>query len=125
MSCRAEERTRRRGERDNERAMHRHLDRLLGVAVALGCASALGAGCLGEASSSDGGTTYGGTVFNEGFETASKTSYAAANVKLGTGTWNLADALIGTSGSDVKTGSRAARMRNSGHVTMGFDRSAG
>jgi len=35
------------------------------------------------------------------------------------------DALIGTSASDVKTGSKAARIRNSGHVTMRFDRSTG
>ena len=69
---------------------------------------------------------YGGTVtFTEGFEAGSKTSYAAADVTLATGTWNLNDALIGTSSSDVKTGSKAVRMRNSGHITMGFDRTTG
>ncbi|HEX7843206.1 MAG TPA: alkaline phosphatase family protein [Kofleriaceae bacterium] len=99
-------------------------DRVLPLTVALGLAGALSAGCLGEASSDD-GSLYAGSVFNEGFENGTKTSYAAGNVTLGTGAWNLNDALIGTSSSDVKTGSKAARLRNSGHITMGFDRTAG
>ena len=61
----------------------------------------------------------------EGFESGTKTAYAAANVTLGSGTWNLDDALIGTLSTDVKTGAQSARMRNSGHVTMLFDRTAG
>ena len=62
---------------------------------------------------------------SEGFETGTKTAYAAANVTLGSGIWNLNDALIGTLTTDVKTGSQSARVRNSGHITMGFDRTAG
>lgn len=61
----------------------------------------------------------------EGFETGSKTAYAAADVALGSGTWNLNDALIGTSASDVKNGTAAARVRNSGTITMKFDRTNG
>jgi hypothetical protein len=63
--------------------------------------------------------------FTEGFEAGTKTAYAAANVTLGSGTWNMSDALIGTSSSDVKTGSKAARVRNSGQITMGADHTTG
>ena len=104
--------------------MHLLHDRVLPLTIALGLAGALSAGCLGEASSED-GSLQTGSVFNEGFENGTKTSYTAANVTLGTGAWNLSDALIGTSSSDVKTGSKAARLRNSGHITMGFDRTTG
>lgn len=62
---------------------------------------------------------------SEGFETGSKTAYAAADVTLGSGTWNLNDALIGTSSSDRKNGSASARIRNSGKVTMKFNRTDG
>jgi endonuclease G len=62
---------------------------------------------------------------SEGFESGTKTAFAAANVTLGSGTWNLNDALIGTLSTDVKTGAQSARIRNSGHVTMLFDRTTG
>ncbi|TMQ04888.1 MAG: DNA/RNA non-specific endonuclease, partial [Deltaproteobacteria bacterium] len=61
----------------------------------------------------------------EGFESGTKTAYAVADVTLGTGTWNLDDALIGTLSTDVKTGAQSARVRNSGHITMRFDRATG
>src|SRR5689334_20874880 len=61
----------------------------------------------------------------EGFEAGSKAAYAAADVTLGTGTWSMDDALIGTTSSDVKTGAKAGRIRNSGRITMRFDRTAG
>lgn len=57
----------------------------------------------------------------EGFETGSKTAYAAADVTLGTGVWNMDDALIGTSTSDIKNGTASARVRNSGKITMKFN----
>ena len=81
-------------------------------------------------SSSDYSTLKGGasietvSVF-ENFETGSKTAYAAADVTLGTGVWNLNDALLGTSTSDRKNGSQSVRARNSAHVTMKFDRTDG
>jgi endonuclease G len=62
---------------------------------------------------------------SEGFESATKTAYAAASVSLGSGTWNMDDALIGTLATDVKTGAQSGRMRNSGHITMLFDRTTG
>lgn len=58
----------------------------------------------------------------EGFESGSKTAYAVADVMLGTGLWNLDEALIGTSTSDLKAGAKSARVRNSGRITMKFDR---
>lgn len=61
----------------------------------------------------------------EGFESGSKTAYAAEDVSLATGSWRLDDALIGTSASDIKAGARAARVRNAGRLTMRFDRTAG
>ncbi|HEX4416398.1 MAG TPA: DNA/RNA non-specific endonuclease [Kofleriaceae bacterium] len=72
---------------------------------------------IGEATSA--------VTLTEGFEAGSKASYAAANVTLGSGTWNLDDALIGSLSTDVFTGTRSARVRNSGHVTMEFDRTTG
>jgi endonuclease G len=61
----------------------------------------------------------------EGFESGSKTSYTAADVTLSSGTWNLSDALIGTSSSDVKNGTASARVRNSGVLLMQFNRTTG
>ena len=87
-------------------------------------------GCLAEGMApdpelDDGSAQVGALTSIEGFENGAKTFYAAGNVALATGTWNLDDALIGTSTSDPRTGARSARVRNSGHVTMGFDRTTG
>src|SRR3982751_1738025 len=57
----------------------------------------------------------------EGFESGSKGSYATGNVTLASGSWTLNDALIGNLAGDVKDGAKAARVRNSGRVTMNFD----
>lgn len=61
----------------------------------------------------------------EGFETGTKTSYAAADVNLGTGIWNLTDALIGTLATDKKVGAKSVRIQNAGKVTMKFNLSNG
>ena len=61
------------------------------------------------------------SMATEGFETGSKTAYAAADVTLGTGVWNMDDALIGTLTTDVKNGTASARVRNSGKITMKFN----
>jgi hypothetical protein len=66
-----------------------------------------------------------GVVTTETFETGTKASYAAANVTLGTGVWNLNDALIGNTTADVKAGTQSARVRNSGKLTMQFNRTTG
>jgi hypothetical protein len=65
------------------------------------------------------------TATGENFETGTKTSYAAADVTLVSGVWNLNDALLGTSTSDIKNGVQSARVRNSGKLTMKFDVPAG
>ncbi|MGG9960365.1 hypothetical protein [Ferruginibacter sp. SUN106] len=57
----------------------------------------------------------------ENFETGTKAAYAAADVTLTTGVWNLNDALIGNTTSDRKNGTQSARVRNSGKLTMKFD----
>lgn len=63
--------------------------------------------------------------FPETFESGSKTAYAVGTVALSSGSWTLDDALIGTSASDAKTGSKSVRITNTGKVTMQFDATAG
>jgi endonuclease G len=58
----------------------------------------------------------------EGFSSSPKFSYASAPVTLSTGVWNLDEALIGGDASDRRTGTFAVRVRNTGRVTMQFDR---
>lgn len=65
--------------------------------------------------------TFASAQTNESFEAGGKTSYAAANVTLGSGSWYLDDALTGNLSGDVKQGSYAARVRNSGKVRMNFN----
>ena len=62
---------------------------------------------------------------SENFDTGTKTAYAAANVTLASGVWNLNDALLGNTTSDRKNGTQSVRTRNSGTVTMQFDRTDG
>lgn len=62
---------------------------------------------------------------SENFETGTKTAYTAADVTLGSGVWNLNEALLGNSTSDRKNGTKSARVRNSGKVTMKFNRTDG
>lgn len=65
------------------------------------------------------------TTLTEGFESGSKTAYAAANVTLSSGSWNFNDALIGNLATDAKSGTQSARIRNSGSLTMNFDATGG
>ncbi len=65
------------------------------------------------------------TTLTEGFESGTKTSYAAGDVTFGSGTWTLTDALVGTSTSDPKTGTKAVRIRGTGNVRMAFDKPSG
>src|SRR5512138_605208 len=80
-------------------------------------------GCAFDETSSTGGELASSTI--EGFESGSKTSYAAATVTLATGSWTLDDALIGSLTGDVRRGTAASRVRNSGRITMELDRAAG
>lgn len=61
-------------------------------------------------------------AFSEGFEAGGKTSYAAANVTFGSGSWHLDDALVGSLANDRKTGSFSARVRNAGVLRMNFNK---
>jgi endonuclease G, mitochondrial len=65
------------------------------------------------------------TGFPEGFESGTKTAYAAGNVTLGSGSWNLSDALIGNLANDKKVGARSMRMQSTGMATMNFDLAGG
>ncbi|WDF57415.1 DNA/RNA non-specific endonuclease [Mucilaginibacter sp. KACC 22063] len=64
-------------------------------------------------------------TFSEGFESGSKTGYAAASVSLASGSWTLDNALIGTSASDAKNGNKSARITGTGTVSMNFDVTSG
>ncbi|HSE16178.1 MAG TPA: DNA/RNA non-specific endonuclease [Pyrinomonadaceae bacterium] len=67
-------------------------------------------------------TTATMTPLSEGFEAGGKTSYAAANVTLGTGSWFMNDALTGNLSTDRKTGAFSARIRNTGLIHMNFNK---
>ena len=71
-------------------------------------------------------TAKGVDGFIEGFEDASKSSYANDDVVIeNSGSWNFSDALIGSLANDRKYGSKSARIRNSGHILMNFDMTNG
>ena len=57
----------------------------------------------------------------ETFESGTKTAYSNASITLITGSWSLNDALIGTSTSDRKTGTKSVRIQNSGSLVMNFN----
>jgi endonuclease G len=61
----------------------------------------------------------------ENFESGSKTAYAEGDVAFSSGTWTLNDALVGTSASDAKNGTRSIRVRNTGTIGMDFDVTTG
>ena len=61
----------------------------------------------------------------EDFETGSKSSYTAGNVTCTAGSWNLSDALLGTSGSDRKNGTQSVRIQNTGVLSMNFNLTTG
>ena len=86
-------------------------------------------GCIESFPADDPGLETGETAnavsTSEGFEAGTKAAYAVGDVTLGSGTWTLDDALIGTSATDVFTGTRSGRIRNSGKITMQFDRTTG
>ncbi len=57
----------------------------------------------------------------ETFESGTKTAYSNASITLITGSWSLNDALIGTSTSDRKMGTKSVRIQNSGSLVMDFN----
>lgn len=56
----------------------------------------------------------------ETFDTGTKTTYPAAPVTLSTGDWTFDDALLGSDPADHKNGAQAARLENTGKLTMNF-----
>jgi hypothetical protein len=64
-------------------------------------------------------------TLSEGFETVTKGAYTIGDVTLSTGVWTFNEALIGNLSTDVKSGTQSARIRNSGRLTMKFDRTTG
>src|SRR5882757_6491087 len=65
------------------------------------------------------------TPLTEDFESATKTSYTAANVQLGSGSWFFNNALIGTLGNDQKDGAKSVRIKGTGSIRMNFDYTGG
>ncbi len=65
------------------------------------------------------------TGWPETFESGTKAAYADAVVTLGTGVWDLNDALIGSTTSDRKNGTKSIRVQNTGTITMNFDVNGG
>lgn len=70
--------------------------------------------------------SYGGDypafqTLTEDFEQGHKSAYAAGNSTFKTGNWYLADALIGNSQADYKTGKQSIRIKNNGKISMLFD----
>ena len=60
-------------------------------------------------------------TFPETFESGTKSSYTAGNVSLGSGSWYFNNAMIGTTTSDRKTGSKSARIQSAGSIEMNFN----
>lgn len=82
---------------------------VLGIALCLGAATFITTG------------SQAATNLTEWFEAGGKTAYAAGTVALDSGSWTLDDALIGNLPGDAKTGNYAARIRNTGKLTMNFN----
>ncbi|WP_146151378.1 hydrolase [Chitinophaga niastensis] len=66
-------------------------------------------------------TTESTVGVSENFDSGTKGSYATGGVTLSSGSWTFTDALLGNLSNDVKNGTQAARVRNSGKLTMNFD----
>ena len=64
-------------------------------------------------------------TLSETFEKTTKTSYSPSAIKISTGIWYFDDALLGTSSSDRRKGSSAARLINNGKITMLYDKPNG
>ena len=72
-----------------------------------------------------GGTNSIAAVLTETFETGTKSAYAVGDVVLGSGTWTFNEAVTGNLAGDAKTGTQSARVRNSGKLSMKFDKTGG
>ncbi len=59
--------------------------------------------------------------FVETFESGTKTDYAASSIQLTSGKWSFDNTVVGTSADDKKNGTRSARIRETGKISMNFD----
>jgi endonuclease G len=103
--------------------MRRHPFSRIPITI-LSAALALATGCL-ETEPEVTDEVASASTLAEGFESGTKTAYAAADVTLGSGVWTFDEALIGNLSTDVKNGTKSARIRNSGKISMRFDRGTG
>ncbi|MEH6938893.1 Ig domain protein group 2 domain protein [Bacillus sp. JJ664] len=60
-------------------------------------------------------------TLNESFESGTKTAYTSGNVTLSSGSWYFDNALIGDLSGDKKNGTKSARVRSAGALTMNFN----
>ncbi|MET4107700.1 DNA/RNA non-specific endonuclease [Hymenobacter sp. UYP22] len=60
------------------------------------------------------------TTTTESFDSGAKTTYPAAAVPLGSGSWTFDDALLGAEAQDHRAGTQAARLQQRGTLTMDF-----
>jgi len=60
-------------------------------------------------------------TLNENFESGTKTAYTSGNVTLSSGSWYFDNALIGDLSGDKKNGTKSARVRSAGALTMNFN----
>jgi endonuclease G, mitochondrial len=59
--------------------------------------------------------------FTEGFEDVFKSSYGSEKVELKGGEWYFENALIGSTANDIKTGTKAIRIKELGFIRMNYD----
>ena len=60
-------------------------------------------------------------TLNESFESGTKTAYTSGNATLSSGSWYFDNALIGDLSGDKKNGTKSARVRSAGALTMNFN----
>ena len=60
-------------------------------------------------------------TLNESFESGTKTAYTSGNVTVSSGSWYFDNALIGDLSGDKKNGTKSARVRSAGALTMNFN----
>jgi uncharacterized repeat protein (TIGR02543 family) len=65
------------------------------------------------------------TTWIEDFENGTKGGYATEDVTCTKGSWNMTDALLGATTSDIKNGIRSVRIQGTGELKMNSDKTNG
>lgn len=106
----------------------------LSATVPAAAVAAAGAYPVAVTSPAPGGGTSGTVTFivtvpfaglTEPFEQGNKGGYATGNVTFASGSWELNNALVGTTTGDAKNGTRSVRIQSLGLLTMLFDKAGG